>query len=480
MDHQQDIQTYFQQHWHDMCRDIARICAVDSQRGKTEDGKPFGDRPYEALMTFQKIAAENGFSMKNYDNACGAVDLAEQSDIPMQLNMLAHLDVVPAGDGWSVTDPFSVRLLDGKLYGRGTADDKGPAIAAFWALKCARDLGIHPRRNARLIVGTDEECGSSDLPHYFSKEPEAPMTFSPDADFPVINIEKGSMSPEFTASWTLPEKGSAEEKKILPYVSSVTGSVKLNVLPGKARAAVEGLSLEQMKKTADQVTAETKVTYELTQKEPGTVYVLAVGTQAHAASPEKGNNALTGLIMYLCALPLSDCAPTRYLHSLLALFPHGDNEGKALGVSMSDEISGKLTLVFSMLDFSRSGFSGRFDCRAPLCATQKNLHDAAERSFARYGITMQPTKMNPPHHVPADSPLVRELLSVYETYTGQKGRCIAIGGGTYVHGLKNGVAFGCSMPGTDNRMHGADEFAVVDELVLSAEMFTQVIFDLCE
>ncbi len=86
---------------------------------------------------------------------------------------------------------------------------------------------------------------------------------------------------------------------------------------------------------------------------------------------------------------------------------------------------------------------------------------------------------NPPHQVPADSPLVQTLLACYEEYTGQKGACLAIGGGSYVHDLARGVAFGCSMPGTDNRMHGADEFAVVDELVLSAKIFAQVICDLC-
>ena len=147
---------------------------------------------------------------------------------------------------------------------------------------------------------------------------------------------------------------------------------------------------------------------------------------------------------------------------------------------MADDISGALTLCFSMLDFGLTGFVGQFDCRAPICANNENMRDVAERAMAQEGITMDHDDMAPPHHVPGDSPFVQELLKVYEAYTGQKGECIAIGGGTYVHHLKNGVAFGCSMPGTDNKMHGADEFAVIEDLIISAKMFAQVIVNLCE
>src|SRR5699024_10557105 len=108
-----------------------------------------------------------------------------------QLDILAHLDVVPAGEGWTVTEPFEPVEKDGRLYGRGTADDKGPAVAALYALRAVKELGIPLKKRVRLILGTDEECGSSDIQHYYAVEKEAPMTFSPDGAFPVVNIEKG-------------------------------------------------------------------------------------------------------------------------------------------------------------------------------------------------------------------------------------------------------------------------------------------------
>ena len=123
-----------------------------------------------------------------------------------QLDILAHLDVVPAGDGWTVTKPFEPVVKDGKIYGRGTADDKGPAVAALYAMRAVNELGIPLKKNVRLILGTDEECGSSDITHYYSVEKEAPMTFSPDASFPVINIEKGRIEGNFTAEFEPSDK----------------------------------------------------------------------------------------------------------------------------------------------------------------------------------------------------------------------------------------------------------------------------------
>ncbi len=467
MNYKEQIKKYFDAQWFEMMRDIARICAINSERTAPLEGMPYGEGPYQALMEFKAMAEEKGFEGVVYDNVVASFDL---NDKERQLDMLAHLDVVPAGEGWTVTDPFEVKIKEGRIYGRGTADDKGPAVVALWAMQCVRDLGIEMKKNVRLVVGTDEECGSSDLPHYYGKVEEAPMTFSPDAEYPVINIEKGSYGPEFSAEW--------EESTALPRVTSIKGSLKKNVLPGKSWATVEGLTKDEMAPIAAKVTETTKVNFEMEEAE-GAVNITAIGYGAHAASPETGINALTGLIQLLCELPLAKCEAVDKLNSLKKLLPHGDSAGKAIGVAMSDKESGALTLTFSMMNFTKTGFTGQFDSRCPICSNEENVKKVVEAAFAAEGIKTQDQKMNEPHHVPADSEFVKELLKVYEDYTGLKGEPIAIGGGTYVHHLKNGVAFGCAMPGTDNKMHGADESAVIEELILSAEMFAQIIIDLC-
>ena len=413
------------------------------------------------------MAASMGFVTKNYENYVGAVDFNEKEKA---LDILAHLDVVPVSDEWTVTKPFEPIIKDGKLYGRGASDDKGPAVTALYAMKAVKDLNIPLNKNVRLILGTDEECGSSDIKYYYDREEEAPMTFSPDADFPLINVEKGSFKPEFRAEFV-------EDKK-LPRIVSVNSGVKVNVIPDRASAVIEGISYNELLGYCERKFLPLGITYKITEEDNKCVINIR-GTGAHAAYPESGNNALTAMLELLCEMPFAESEGFKRLCAVNKLFPHGDYKGKAIGVNISDEVSGELTLSFTIFEYNMTSLKGTFDCRAPLCATNENLRDVVAKNLKDNGIILEPCEVLPGHHVDENSEFVQTLLSCYEKYSGQKGECLAIGGGTYVHNLKNGVAFGCTMPGTDNNMHGDDEFAVVDELILSAKIFTEAIIQLC-
>ncbi len=465
--YRKEIEQYIEDHKQEMMEDIFTLCRIDSQKMPYEEGKPYGKGPAEALAQALSIAERYGFAVTNYDNYVGTADF---SDKEKQLDILAHLDVVPAGEGWEVTKPFEPVLKDGKLYGRGTADDKGPAVAALYGMRAVKELGIPLSKNVRLILGTDEECGSSDLVHYYGIEEEAPMSFSPDATFPVTNVEKGGLAGHFT--------GSFEPSDKLPRLVSLEAGIKVNVVPGKAYGIVEGLERSVMDEVAKQVEEETGVRFDLETTESATK-ITAMGTGAHAAHPDDGNNALTGLLTYLTRLPLAPCGQVTVLHKLLELIPHGDVHGAGLGIAMEDEISGKLTLAFSLLKVTEDQLDGTFDSRCPLCSNEENVLKVVKERMASVGLDLENESMKKPHHVDGDSYFVKTLLKTYEEYTGRKGECQSMGGGTYVHNLKNGVAFGASMPETDNHMHGADEYAVLEELVVSAKMFAQVIVELC-
>ena len=474
MEYRDKIEEYIDSHRQEMLDDIATLCRINSEKMPYKAGMPFGEGVCAALGQALAMGERYGFSVNNYDNYVGTVDL---NDREAGLDILAHLDVVPAGEGWKVTEPFTPLEKDGKLYGRGTADDKGPAVAALYAMRAVKELGIPVSRNVRLILGTDEECGSSDIEHYYAVEKEAPMTFSPDANFPVINTEKGMFRGHFTAEWG--------KSTALPRLCSLRAGIKVNVLPGKAEAVLQGLTAEEleagMKETEKAIGVRFEVEYSDYTPEKGDqmARVTAVGEGAHAAYPDDGNNALTGLIRLINRLPLVPCPQTEFLKKLESCFPHGDVRGEALGIAMEDEISGPLTLVFSMLEVTESGLAGWFDSRCPVCAGEENVLKPVKAQMEKLGFAFLTDRMTPPHHVPGDSDFVQTLLRVYEEYTGRKGACESTGGGTYVHDLKNGVAFGAAMPETDNRMHGADEFAVIDELLTSAKIFAQAIAELC-
>ena len=465
--YRKEIEEFVEAHRQEMLEDICTLCRINSEKMPYKEGMPYGEGAFTALAEALSMAENYGFSITNYDNYVGTVDLNEKES---QLDILAHLDVVPARDGWKETEPFEPVVKGDKLFGRGTADDKGPAVAALYAMRAVKELGIPLKKNARLILGTDEECGSSDIAHYYAIEKEAPMTFSPDGSYPVVNTEKGGLNGHFTASFA--------PSDALPKLVSVEAGIKVNVVPGKARATVQGIDVEVMEKAAEEVSGETGIRFEFDVEEDAAT-ITAIGAGAHASKPEEGNNALTGLLVLIQRLPFAPCEQISAIGRLLELIPHGDTSGKALGIAMSDELSGDLTLAFSLLTISDRELDGTFDSRCPVCATKENVLEVAKAKMAEKGFTLLNDSMKPPHHVDGDSEFIRTLLRTYEEYTGRTGECIAIGGGTYVHELKNGVAFGAAMPETDNRMHGADEFAVIEELIVSAKMFAQVIVDLC-
>ncbi len=465
--YREKIDAFIDAHRQEMIDDICELCRINSEKMPAEEGMPYGPGAAEALDAAMDMAEGYGFEVTDYDGYVGCADLNEG---PRQLDILAHLDVVPAGDGWKITEPFQPIEKDGNLYGRGTADDKGPAVAALYAMRAVKELGIPLTKNVRLILGTDEECGSSDIAHYYAIEEEAPMTFSPDADFPVTNVEKGRLPGHFTAEW--------EPSGALPKVISIDAGTKINVVPGKAQAIVTGLLAAQVEAAAKDVEAETKVRFQISSVGED-VQITAIGSGAHAMMPEEGLNAITGLLTLLVRLPLAPCGQTEALNNMLAVIPHGDVNGTTLGVDMQDDLSGRLTLAFSMLKVTDRSLEGQFDSRLPICATTENVLEVIRAAMKAHGLTLLNENMTPPHYVDGDSDFVRTLMKAFEDYTGLKGECQSTGGGTYVHNLKNGVAFGAAMPGTENRMHGADEFAVIDQLMMSAKIFAQVIVDLC-
>lgn len=460
------IEQYFADKESVLVDAVSRLVSIDSVEGEPAPGAPFGPGPAAALDEALKLADEWGLIAKNHEGYVGTADLCDKPD---ELHILGHLDVVAPGDGWTVTEPYSPKVVDGMIFGRGTDDDKGPVVASMLAMKAVKDLGIPLKANCRLIMGTNEESGSGDIAWYFARNPYAPSTFSPDSGFPVINTEKGGFKPVFSKSWPVQET--------LPRLRWLHGGFRINVLPGDASAAVEGIPAADMVPYARDITAHTGIQFSYTV-EDGLTVIHAKGSGSHAAWPEGGNNAVTGIVALLCALPLAEGPCREALSQINNLLPHGDYLGKALGIAQEEPVSGPLTVAFTLLEVNDTGLKGRFDSRVPLCATEENCLNVARAAFESRGFTFSGTQ-SAPHHTPEDSPFVQTLLKRYEEYTGLKGECLSTGGGTYVHEIPGGVAFGCTLPGFDTHLHGADERVRISDLMVSAKMFAHIIVDLC-
>lgn len=466
--YEKEINDYIESHKEQLLEDLMTMIRVKSDKGEAEPDMPYGKGPKKALDTAHKMLSEYGFKMGNCGNRVITADLNNK---PKQLDIIAHLDVVPAGDDWTVTEPYKPVIKDGKLYGRGSSDDKGPAMAAVYALRAIKDLNLPLKKNVRLILGSDEECGSSDIEYYYTKEKPAPMTITPDASWPLINIEKGGVQNEFTAKFEKTDK--------LPQVIEAKGGLKINVAPGESTAKVKGLKLNEIKEIADKVSAKTGIEFQLSE-EGDAVNIKALGVTCHASLPEIGKNAVTGIVELLSRLPLADAPVNNYIKSINKLFPYGDFLGEAMGVNISDAESGKTTISFDILEVTETSIMGAYDCRASISANDENTGKVMEEKIREQGFDISRKPMFEPHIVDADSPLVKTLIKCYEKGFNVKGaKPIAIGGGTYVHHVENGVAFGCEEQGVDTHMHGADEFIEVEMLFKSAKIFADAIVELC-
>lgn len=441
-------------YYNEMEQFLKEIIAIPSVMSNMKVNMPYGENSAKVLDTFLKKAAELGFKTGNIDNYAGVIDIGSGEP---ELGILCHLDVVDAGNGWSFP-PFELTKANGKLYGRGTTDDKGPAVSVLYGLKAAEETGLI-KKPVRFIVGCNEENGSDDLKYYCKKESLPEKLFTPDGQYPLINIEKGMIRGKFSKK--LPEN---QEK----YISKIHGGDTVNAVPSESFAEICGFSENEINTGND-------FEYEFLKD---SIKIISKGVSAHASTPEGGKNALTALIKFLSCLDF-DRETSNVLKALSEIFPFGETNGEHAGVKCSDEKSGSLTLVLSVLEFDGTKLEGIFDIRFPVSFKSNEINDKINQKLNEYGFDYKCILASEPHYVNEKSEFVQALLRVYENITGEKGECIAIGGGTYVHNTPGGVAFGAELPGKEYNIHCADEYTVPEEMILNAEMTANAVIEIC-
>ena len=432
---------------------LRRWIRVPSVKDGAEEGAPFGREVRRMLDTAMADARALGFEVRDFDGYACDVTLGGAEE---KIAVLGHLDVVPVGDGWT-KPPFEGLIENGRMYGRGTNDDKGPALAALFAMKAIRDAGIPLKKGIRLILGCDEESGWEDMAYYGAHERIPDVGFSPDASFPLINTEKGMLVLELRAP------AAAGGLKILEFA---TGD-RINVIPGESKALVEGGTdiVDRVKTYAE----KTGLPYTAEATDRG-VLVTATGIPGHSAYPEGRRNAIGMMLLLLKELGAE--GPVAVLAEAVGL----ESDGKSLGCACRDEVSEGLTCNMGILRLENGAWYGTLDMRCPVTADQEKLRESA---IARLpGFSVETATMKPPHHVPADSELVTKLLAAYEEETGLEGKPMSTGGGTYAKVLEQGVAFGALFPDEEDLAHQADEFETIDRLMLAIKIYANALIRL--
>ncbi|MBR2823910.1 MAG: Sapep family Mn(2+)-dependent dipeptidase [Clostridia bacterium] len=439
----------------DFVKTLQEWVRVPSVKGEPAEGAPFGTGVGKMMDLAAETGRKMGFDVRTFDGYALDMTLGGADE---KIAVLGHLDVVPVGDGWT-WPPFGAEIENGRMYGRGTNDDKGPSLAALYAMKAIKEAGIPLKRSIRLILGGDEECDWECMTYYAAYAEMPEMGFSPDASFPLINTEKGML--HFEIRFPAAENG-------LRVLEMATGE-RPNVIAGESRALLEGG--EDLAEKVRAYAADTGLPYAAEVTEAG-VWVTATGISGHSAYPEGKRSAIGMMLKLMKALGAKGGI------AVLADAVGLESDGKSLGCACEDRVSGRLTNNMGILRLRDGEWFGTLDFRCPVEADQEKLIREAKAHLP--GIQVTVTTQKPPHHVPAESELVTALLAAYEEESGLKGEAMSTGGGTYAKVLKQGVAFGAVFPGEEELAHLANEYESIDSLMLAMKIYANALVRLAQ
>ena len=429
-----------------------QVPSVKDETGATvAPGAPFGAevrRMYD--MALNDCEAE-GFVTRGFDGY--ALDATLQGESDEAIAVLGHLDVVPAGDGWAV-DPFAAVREGDRIYGRGTSDDKGPSLCALYAMKAIKEAGIPLKKSIRLILGCDEESGWEDMAYYAEHVGLPEVGFSPDASFPLINTEKAMLHMNFTAPVA---------KDGLQVKQMFTGE-RTNVIPGESKALLEGG--EELAAQVAAYAGKTGLPYTAEVTAEG-VWVTAEGIPGHSAYPTGRRNAIGMMLKLFKELGVKGAFAT--LADVVGMESHGES----LGCACEDAVSGPLTCNMGILHLQDGEIYCTLDMRVPITADLDRL--AANAKAALPGFTVVHESQKEPHHVPAESELVSNLLAAYHEETGLPAEPQSTGGGTYAKCLKQGVAFGASFPDDEDLAHQAGEYSDLSKMITATKIYANAL-----
>ena len=452
-------------HKEDLLKDLFELLSVRSILGTdiTEE-TPFGSGPREALDLILSFGKRDGYKTKLVENKAGHIEVGQGEEL---FGILGHVDVVPVVEADWTSHPFKPEIRDGKIFARGSLDDKGPTMAAYYAVKLLDKLGVKWNKRVRVIVGSDEETGFRCVEAYFKHEEQPASGFTPDAMFPLVYAEKARAT--FDHKLIFVDEDGQYNYKLVKF----NGGQVLNMVVASAKAELEG-EASDIKEKFENFLAQEKLEGEV--EVGNTIKLTLKGKAAHGSTPQYGINGATKLAEFLSTLGLDNNGKNfvDYIVEKLANDPFGEK----LGINYSDDEMGEATYNYGILEYDLERKIGLVstDCRHP------KKFDLVDRlnGIKVDNIDIEVTSTKEAHYVPKDDELVTTLMDVYRKHTGDtKNDAFVLGGGTYARCLKKGVAFGLLFPGKEDTMHQANEYLEVEDLLLATAIYAEGIYKLC-
>ncbi|QPC47279.1 dipeptidase PepV [Mangrovibacillus cuniculi] len=464
MDWQKEVEKRKDQLIEDL-RGLLAIRSVLDESTATEDA-PFGPEVKKALTYMLDLGKRDGYETEEVENVAGHLEMGQGEE---SVGILCHVDIVPEGEGWSYP-PFEGVIDNERIYARGAIDDKGPTMAAYYAMNIIKELGFTLNKRVRMIIGTDEESEWRCVNTYFKEEEMPTIGFAPDADFPIIHAEKGLVD------MVVNIPGSEVNNGELALLSFQSGQ-RFNMVPDRAKAILSGeeRTTHWLQMFRDYL-EENKLTGGV-EVENGHIVLTVEGVSAHAMEPENGVNAGLHLANILAKLPLDE-GGQKFVGFLSSSF-FGQSRGQGIGFRYSDDITGDLTVNIGTMSYNKeSGGKVGVNMRYPVTFEFLPQFDQWKKEVEALSYTLSLKTHMTPHHVAKDDPFIQTLSKVYEEQTGEKAELLTIGGGTYARSLETGVAFGAMFPGRPDVAHQKDEYMELEDLWKATAIYAQAIYEL--
>ena len=422
---------------------------------------PFGENCTKALNYILDLGNSLGFKTKNIDNYCGYIEFGEGDEL---VGIIGHLDVVPAleEDGWT-TPPFSPEIREGKLFGRGSIDDKGPVIASLYAMKAVKD-SCNISKRVRLIIGLNEEKGWKCINYYKDHEEWPSIGFSPDANFPGIFAEKGILSVELKNYFKI---------KDFEILDISTNNNAINVVPKYASITLKTSDSSLL----ENIITKTENNISISNLENNIIKIESFGIAAHAAHPELGKNAIKQLIEFLLK---NFEFETEYLKTIYDVGLFDIESPRFMSENKLEDESGVLTSNVAILEYENKNKNLviKINLRVPVTISLDDVQNKYNSLFDN--IEVNRLSVQEPLYVEKDSYLVKTLVDIFNKKTGLNSSPIAIGGGTYARAFDNFISYGLTMPGKKDMCHQVDEFIEIDDLILASKIYAEAIYELAK
>lgn len=454
----QKIDAFIEQNKDALLRDLKTLVCIPSVQSAPEPGAPFGADVRKALDTALDMARGFGLETHDCEGYMGYAQITGKSE--KQIATIAHLDVVPEGNGWD-SNPFDLVERDGYVIGRGTADDKGPAVLTLYAAKFFKEQGEELPYTLRILLGCAEETGMEDVDYYLSRYPQPAFCFTPDGEFPVGYGEKGHYGGTFTSA------------ALTGNLVRMEGGVATNVVPDRAFAIVK----------ADAAGLADTDRVKVTQEGEGLVRITGYGKGGHASLPEGTVNAIALVVDYLLDHDLCSEEENTVLRMERELLRVTD--GSFAGIDCEDKVFSPLTCIGGTVETRDGRLCQTIDIRYPTCITAETMQEKLNAFAAGYGAVFEGEKPAIPFYIDPNSAAIRTLIDTYNEVTGQNKKPFTMGGGTYARHFANAVSFGMEepeepVPDFVGAMHGANEGVPVARLLQSLKIYILALSRLME